>query len=334
MRVIAGKYRGRKLNSPINNDIRPTTDKVKESIFNILQGTVENSYVLDLFAGSGALGIEALSRGAKKVYFCDNNSKALDLLMSNLSFCEKGTFEVFKGDYTDCLRLLASKKIELDIILCDPPYSKKLGGEVLDRIKKHQLLAENGTIIIERKTDDAAVNHKYFDKISTRTYGETALEIFSKVRKVAITGTFDPFTKGHKDLVIKALEDFDKVYVVVLNNPDKVMSYSLEDRLEMINLSLKEYKNSIIVEYFDGLAIDYCVENGISYILRGVRNDRDFAYEREMADYNKVNGGIETLFMPALNEISSSEVRENVKNRQSVNDMVAQEIIPILEKIR
>lgn len=334
MRVITGKYRGRKLNSPINNAVRPTTDKVKESIYNILQGQVEDAYVLDLFAGSGALGIEALSRGAKKVYFCDNNSKSLDLLMSNLSFCEKGTFEVYKGDYTDCLRLLASKKIKLDIVICDPPYSKKLGEEVLDKLKKYDLLADDGTIIIERKTDDVAVTHNYFEKISTRIYGETALEIFEKVSKIAVTGTFDPFTKGHKDLVIKALEDFDKVYIAVLNNPDKVMSYALEDRLEMIRLSLEEYKNNIVIEYFEGLAVDYCSANGIKYILRGVRNDRDCEYEREMAKYNKENGDIETIFMPALNDISSSMVRENIKNGQNVSDMVAEEIIPILERIR
>lgn len=334
MRVISGKYRGRKLNSPINNDIRPTTDKVKEAIFNILQGDIEDTLVLDLFAGSGALGIEALSRGAKKVYFCENNSKSLDLLMSNLAFCDKSSYEVFKGDYTDCLRLLASKNIKLDIILCDPPYSKKLGEQVLDRIRKHQLLSSDGTIIVERKTDDAVVDDKYFDKISTRTYGDTTLEIFTLLSKVAITGTFDPFTCGHKDLVIKALEDFDKVYVVVLNNPDKIMSYSLEDRLNMIELSLAEYKKRLVIEYYEGMAVDYCNANGIKYILRGVRNDRDFEYERKMAEYNKENGGIETIFMNAIKEISSTDVREKVKTNQSVSDMVEQEIIPILDKIR
>lgn len=333
MRVISGKYRGRKLNSPINNDIRPTTDKVKEAIFNIVQLRVEDACVLDLFAGSGALGIEALSRGAKKVYFCENSSKSLDLLMSNLAFCDKSCYEVYKGDYTDCLRLLASKNVKIDIVLCDPPYSKKLGEQVLDRLQKHDLLAPNGTIIVERKTDDAVVNSHYFDKLSTRTYGDTTLEIFSLLSKIAITGTFDPFTYGHKDLVIKALEDFDKVYVVVLNNPDKVMSYTVEDRLKMIELSLEEYKKRVVIEYYQGMTVDYCNLNGIKYILRGVRNDRDFDYERKMAEYNKENGGIETIFMSAIKEISSTEVRAKVKSSQSVHDMVVQQIIPILHKI-
>ncbi len=330
MRVIAGKYRGRKLNSPVNNDVRPTTDKVKEAIYNILQGEVEDSLVLDMFAGSGGLGIEAISRGAKKVFFCDNNSKSLDLLVSNLAFVEKGSYELFKGDYNDCLRLLSSRGTKLDIILCDPPYIKKLGSDVLDKIQKLDLLADGGKIVVERKTSDESIDHDYFTKLSQRRYGETTLEIFSKVSKIAVTGTFDPFTKGHKDLVIKALEDFDLVYVVVLNNPDKKAVYSLDDRLEMIKLSLAEFGDRVIVDYYDGLTVDYCNKNGIKYILRGIRDDRDFAYEREMAKYNQENGGIETLFMNALNNISSTKVRENVLKEESVTDLVEEEIIPIL----
>lgn len=334
MRVIAGKYKGRKLNSPINNDVRPTTDKVKEAIYNILQGEVEDSYVLDMFAGSGGLGIEAISRGAKKVFFCENNSRALDLLVSNLAFCEKGTYEIFKGDYSDCLRLIASRGIKLDIILCDPPYIKKLGREVLSRVQKHDLLADGGKIVVERKSSDESIEDDYFAKTSQRRYGETTLEIFSKVRKIAVTGTFDPFTKGHKDLIIKALEDFDVAHVVVLDNPDKKVEYSLSDRLKMIELSIADYGDRVVVEYFDGLAVDYCNKNGIKYILRGIRDDRDFVYEREMAKYNLEKGGVETIFMNALSQISSTKVREKVKQSVSVEDMVEENIIPILKQIK
>lgn len=333
MRVIAGKYKGRKLNSPINNDVRPTTDKVKEAIYNILQGEVEDSYVLDMFAGSGGLGIEAISRGAKKVFFCENNSKALDLLVSNLAFCEKGSYEIFKGDYSDCLRLLASRGIKLDIILCDPPYIKKLGSEALSRVQKHDLLADGGKIVVERKSSDESIEDDYFAKISQRRYGETTLEIFSKVRKIAVTGTFDPFTKGHKDLIINALNDFDQVHVVVLDNPEKKVEYSLSDRLKMIELSIAEYGDRVVIDYFDGLAVDYCNKNGIKYILRGIRDDRDFVYEREMAKYNLEKGGVETIFMNALSQISSTKVREKVKQSVSVEDMVEENIIPILKQI-
>ncbi len=334
MRVIAGKYKGRKLNSPINNSIRPTTDKVKEAMYNILQGEIEDSYVLDMFAGSGGLGIEAISRGAKKVYFCENNSKALDLLVSNLAFVDKTAYEIFKGDYSDCLRLLASRDIKLDIVFCDPPYIKKLGREVLDKIQKHDLLAENGKIVIERKTSDESIQHGIFAKTRQRRYGETTVEIFSKIRKVAVTGTFDPFTVGHKDLVASALEDFDLVYVVILDNPDKKVEYPIDDRLNMIKLSLAEYEERVVVEYYNGMAVDYCNKNGIKYILRGIRDDRDFVYEREMAQYNKENGGIETIFMNAVTKVSSTQVRERIKQSVSVENMVEEKIIPILQQIK
>ena len=123
MRVISGKYKGMRLIAPETYDIRPTTDKVKESVFSTVQQHVDGGVVLDLFSGTGALGIEALSRGAQKVYFCDCNSKSLDLLVKNLSFCDKIEYELYKGDYADCIRLLSSRGVKCDVILCDPPYA-------------------------------------------------------------------------------------------------------------------------------------------------------------------------------------------------------------------
>ena len=205
---------------------------------------------------------------------------------------------------------------------------------MLSRVQKHDLLAEGGKIIVERKSSDESIEDDYFAKTSQRRYGETTLEIFSKVRKIAVTGTFDPFTKGHKDLIIKALEDFDVAHVVVLDNPDKKVEYSLSDRLKMIELSIAEYGDRVVIDYFDGLAVDYCNKNGIKYILRGIRDDRDFVYEREMAKYNLEKGGVETIFMNALSQISSTKVREKVKQSVSVEDMVEENIIPILKQIK
>ena len=121
MRVISGIYRGRKIASPLNNAIRPTTDKVKEAIFSIVQSEIRGATVIDLFSGTGALAIEAISRGAEKVYMCDNTPASLDLIKQNLSFVKRESYDLYKGDYVDCIRRFVSKGEKADVIILDPP---------------------------------------------------------------------------------------------------------------------------------------------------------------------------------------------------------------------
>jgi 16S rRNA (guanine(966)-N(2))-methyltransferase RsmD/pantetheine-phosphate adenylyltransferase len=335
MRVIAGKYGGRRLTSPTNDDIRPTTDRAKENLFNILQNSLQDAVVVDLFSGSGALGIEALSRGAKKVYFCDSAGKSLALTKSNLSFVPIGDYEIIKGDFNDCLAKLNLRGIKADIVLCDPPYDLLLGGSILDRLSNLQLLNCGGKVIIEHYSYDKDISSEIYSLVDKRKYGDTSISFFQKVRKVAVTGSFDPFTKGHKDLVIRALEDFDKVYVVMLVNEEKITMYDVNERLNMIKLSLKEYKKRITIEFYGGLTVDYCKQNGIKYILRGIRTDNDLPYEKQIADYNFENGGIRTVFMPAIHsDIYSTLVRENVAENKPVKGLVEENIEEILIKKR
>lgn len=335
MRVISGKYRGRKLFSPANAEIRPTTDRAKENLFNILQNHIENAIVIDLFSGSGALGIEALSRGAKKVYFCDNNRAALTLTKKNLFFAPESDYEIVKGDFSDCLQRLGARGVKADIILSDPPYELKLTSQILKSIEKASILASGGKIIIERSVSDKEKTTSIYDLADERKYGDTVINIFQKLRKIAVTGSFDPFTKGHKDLVEKALEDFDRVFVVMLVNPDKKPMYTVEERLKMINLSLGGLRKRVVVEFYDGLTIDYCRKNNIKYILRGLRNQGDLEYEKKIADYNYENGGIKTIFMPALHSgISSTLVRGNLTEEKSVTGLVENTVEEIIKKKR
>lgn len=332
MRVISGKYKGRRLIAPENYDIRPTTDKVKESIFSTVQQEVDDGVVLDLFSGTGALGIEALSRGAKKVYFCDCNSKSLDLLVKNLSFCDKKEYELYKGDYTDCLRLLASRGVKCDVILCDPPYASGLTVKAMEKIEKSGLLKEDGVLISERLTEKGETDSPAFVCTDTKKFGKVSYDVFRNYKKCVLTGTFDPFTEGHAFLARKALEKFDFLYICILVNPDKEAKYSVEAREKFIRLSLREYKKRVRIEFFDGMTVEYCKKRGIKYIIRGVRNEKDAAYEKEMAEFNKKHGEVETIIFDAeRSEISSSEVKRRIKEGIDVEGLVNDDVISLLK---
>lgn len=150
MRVITGIARGRKLSEPKNMDIRPTTDLVKESIFNIVQFDVEGRRCLDLFAGTGQLGIEALSRGAASVTFVDEANEAVKIIKSNLEHCGlKG--EVVRDDAFSFLK--GSGKF--DLIFLDPPYDAGYMAPILQKIKEIDILSDGGIIICETKRETA-----------------------------------------------------------------------------------------------------------------------------------------------------------------------------------
>ena len=179
MRVISGTARGTKLDSIENIDTRPTLDRVKESLFNIIHNKIEDSVVLDLFAGSGAIGIEFISRGSLKTYFCEKSHNACDMIKKNLA---KTKFEskskIFEGDYKKCLENLAKNKIVLDIIYIDPPYKRDLAGKAVEQIISLDLLNKNGIIIIEpdeEKRDLEEIKKLQIKVYDLRKYGRAHL---------------------------------------------------------------------------------------------------------------------------------------------------------------
>ena len=134
MRVISGSARGTTLHSIDDINTRPTLDRVKESLFNIIQNQVEDAVVLDLFAGSGAIGIEFLSRGAEKVYFCDKSPKAVDMIKKNLDKTKlKDKATILNNDYIDCIDKI--KNIKFDIIFLDPPYKENFSKQAIKKNK-------------------------------------------------------------------------------------------------------------------------------------------------------------------------------------------------------
>ena len=151
MRVITGTARGRKLEAPKGRSTRPTTDRVKESIFNIIQFDIEGRRVLDLFAGTGQLGIEALSRGAAGCTFVDQRRDAAALVRSNLKLCRlSDRARVVQGE---ALSFLASDRERYHLVFLDPPYQTELLENALKKIAEIDILMENGIIICESPAD-------------------------------------------------------------------------------------------------------------------------------------------------------------------------------------
>ena len=183
MRVISGKARGTKLSSIESLSTRPTLDRVKESLFNIIQNNLKGAVVLDLFAGSGQLGIEALSRGADKAYLCDINRDAVKMIKQNLEKTKlKDKAVVINEDYKKALRTLNTNE-KFDILFIDPPYKEDIAVDSIIDIIHESRLKENGIMIIE--TDEIERDLREINKIENikiidqRKYGRASL-IFIK----------------------------------------------------------------------------------------------------------------------------------------------------------
>ncbi len=176
MRVITGTARGRKLETPTNYDIRPTTDNVKESIFNIIQFDIEGRKVLDLFAGTGQLGIECLSRGAESVTFVDENREAIRIIKENLKTCQlKGTVM-----QTDALSFVKNCG-KFDLIFIDPPYDSKLYEPVLETINSVDILSDGGIIVCEARKEKLLPEMNLpYRKRKEYNYGKLKVCIYTK----------------------------------------------------------------------------------------------------------------------------------------------------------
>lgn len=179
VRVISGSARGLKLNTPGDDRVRPTTDRVKESMFNIVQDWVYDSQVLDLFAGSGALGIEALSRGASQAVFCDNSLDSIKIIKSNI---EKARVvdrsQIVSGDFKRCLRDMEAKNQSFDMIFVDPPYYKGLFEEVLDTIRACKILKKDGIVIVEHDAKRPIGRVEGLEVYKEKKYGITMLTFY------------------------------------------------------------------------------------------------------------------------------------------------------------
>lgn len=183
MRVISGKARGKKLVSLEGMNTRPTLDRVKEALFNIIQFNIVDKTVLDLFAGSGAIGIEAISRGAKFVVFCDNSLEAIKIIQTNIknTRCTEQAI-VLNKDYIEALVQLSNEGKKFDIIYLDPPYKTDFANKSIEKIIELNLLSNEGIILLE--TDDInkkeEIKKQGIEIFDIRKYGRAILIFIRK----------------------------------------------------------------------------------------------------------------------------------------------------------
>ena len=152
---------------------------------------------------------------------------------------------------------------------------------------------------------------------------------------VIMPGSYDPVTLGHVEMIRRVAEKEDEVYVVIFTNPNKTYSFSLEDRVAMLMLATEDLDN-VIVSYSLGYVVDYMRDHDVERIVKGYRNDADLAWEKEQAAYNLEHGGYETELILCDKEyenISSSLVREKIKNGEDVSDLLHPSVIKYLENI-
>ena len=191
MRIISGEFKGRKLISLQGSATRPTADRVRESIFNILTSSIFNASVLDLFAGTGALGLEALSRGAEAAVFIDSSASAVKIIQKNITACRVETrARGIRWDISKNLNCLQAEAPAYDLVFMDPPYNKNYIAPTLRKLIKRDILKDGATIIIEHAA--AEVVPKDFmglDLTDQRIYGKTLVSFLSLVLQKNFLGT-------------------------------------------------------------------------------------------------------------------------------------------------
>ena len=175
MRIITGSARGAKLKAPKGQNTRPTADRIKESLFNILGTFIYDKNVLDLFSGTGNLSLEALSRGANKAIMVDSSIDSINTIKFNAThtrLIDKAT--ILKADVFATIKKLHTKQEKFDIIFCDPPYHQDLCLKTLETLNNYPLLTQDGIIIMEHAlTDEMPTEYESFTLLRSQKYGAT-----------------------------------------------------------------------------------------------------------------------------------------------------------------
>ncbi len=184
MRVIAGKFKSRQLKSVDSKRTRPTTDKNKENLFNMIGPYFQGGVCLDLFAGSGGLGIEAISRGMDELYSVDHQYRAFTTIQENVKLLKiENQVHVYKSDYSKALFNFSTEGIRFDLVLLDPPYGMKIHQKILDFLNQHQMLNDGCVIVIEDLKEEKIEVHEPFVLKKIQNYGITMMEILEYKEK-------------------------------------------------------------------------------------------------------------------------------------------------------
>lgn len=179
MRIIAGKHKGKKLVEFDLSSTRPTSDKIREALFDKIGYKVVDSTFLDLFAGTGACGIEAISRGAKQVFFVDSNKNAVSIIKKNLSNINAQNAVVLQNDYVFATKFFAKQNLQFDIVFLDPPYASDFAENAIGLFASSKLLSNDFLIVWEHDVSKNEYVLKNFPNATTKKYGDKFLTYLS-----------------------------------------------------------------------------------------------------------------------------------------------------------
>lgn len=182
MRIISGTNKGMKLYAPEGMSVRPTSDKIKEAIFNMIGYIDEESIVLDLFSGSGGVGMEFIARGAMQCYFVDSSHKSLSYVKKNLELCKfKEKAKIVMSDYERAIMNLSNEGIKFNYIFADPPYDLNYGFNIAKKVFENNLLERDGMLIIETDKSEKVIDNIDTDviKYKEKIYGRTRISILT-----------------------------------------------------------------------------------------------------------------------------------------------------------
>jgi pantetheine-phosphate adenylyltransferase len=353
MRVISGQWRGRRLLGPPRGaETRPTSDKVREAVFNVLNQHIANARVLDLFAGTGALGMEALSRGARHVTFVESDRGLCETIQTNLE-----NFEVSQEYFTllkrDVRRSVKHVTGPFDLVFIDPPYGHLLEREALASLCESGLLSPKAVVVVEHASREVvtlpATVMAIFEEPDTRHYGDTSVTLFtvraseenhsvhettpSQGRLAVYAGSFDPPTQGHLDIIRRTATLFDRTLVAVAHNQKKQTLFTVEERVALLR-EVTQGIPGVEIDVAEGLLVEYAHRRGAIALIRGLRATADFDFEFQMSCMNHhLVPGVETVFLMTAPEnqfVSSSLVKEVAALGGDVTRFVPPTVLPQL----
>ena len=178
-RIIAGAYKGRKLQGPKGTEFRPTTGRVKEFIFSYLGEFIQDAVVLDCFSGTGSLGLEALSRGARHVTFIEAASSSIRILKANLEKCNiKTGFQIYQQDVFDFFKMAGQSGYCYDLVLADPPFKGNYRNQIVEDVSKYSLLENAGSLIVEHESHDEDIGEHTLNLLRERQFGGCTVSIY------------------------------------------------------------------------------------------------------------------------------------------------------------
>jgi pantetheine-phosphate adenylyltransferase len=351
LRITGGSLARRLIDVPAAADdkhVRPTSDKVREAVMSALASlaSFEGVHVVDLFAGSGALGLEALSRGAAHCTFVERDRKTARTIEKNIEAL--GLVTQARVVVEDSARFLAHAKDDaFGLVLADPPYAAPLADAFFAHVQR--VVAPGGLFVLERdkRSPDSTAPATFFETARDRLYGDTRVIVYLRPSESSISrspgamatsaiypGSFDPLTNGHVDIIQRGLKRFDRVVVAIANNVNKSPLFTIEERIAQAKTVLGDTKG-VEVDTFDGLIVDYAKKKGVGVLLRGLRAVSDFEYEFQLASMNrKLNPDVDTMFMMTSEDsfyLSSRLVREVASFGGNVQGMVPDHVLAQLQ---